>query len=373
MTKNPKINLQSHAAAKGQKKQAALASFGKGGKAVGDAQLAKPVDIGFLRRLFQLTRGSALTGQERIKLISEVEERIAQAGINPKNFGLENRRQMAEIFINQLEKEGTRVKTFREFVALKRIEGYGSRVRGTLLHLFVRNFPPLQKDFRDSARAQVEELNSPEVLGNRIPLILRTAPGLINAYGDPVLKPVKFGKPLKGQKIRIFKKDGTVVEYVDDMYVSHAGEADAKKMLWTFLEEIEVKAAAAAKGLGKQIGFAQLRIIANEVDYVEIVVEGFKTPQKMYPENIIFSQRSIDRNAVTLLSRSKWARLTKDERIEIEGALETRDVKKLYSLSGFRFQKTSQGQGETFRRITLAVPTDYFDKLLQAVLPGSVR
>lgn len=374
MAKNRRTRTrrQSRAAAKGLKKRADLVPFGKGGKALGDALLTKPVDdIGFLRRIFKLARGSALIGQERVKLISELETKIAETGTNPKFFGVENPRQLAEMFINDIEEMGISVKTFRAFVSLKRIEGYRNRVKGKLWHLFVRNFEPLQKDFRDSASLQVQELNSPEVLGYHPPKILPTAPALINAKGKDFLRPVKFGEPLKAQGIRIIKKDGTVVEFVDDMYVSHSGQGDAR--VWSFLNEIEVKTASAAKGFGKQIGFAQLRVIADEVDHVEMVVEGSKGLQKINPENIIFSQRSIDRNAVTLLSRSKWARLTKDEQIEITDALRAGDESAIYKRSGFRFQKTSKGQGETFRRTTFAVSTDYFNALLLAVLPGSIR
>src|SRR5205814_930663 len=112
------------------------------------------------------------------------------------------------------------------------------------------------------------------------------------------------------EKIRMIKKNGKTVEFVDDVYVSYADGVLGR--LWSFLTEAEVKTASASRGFAKQIGFAQLRLGADDLKKIEMTVEGFKKPVSVTPERIIFSQRSISRNAITLLSNRSWARLGSD-------------------------------------------------------------
>jgi len=358
MAKKKTKHKKNRATSKKNRIQAQSSNFGNGGKALASASLAKPSsELGLLRQIFNLVRGSAITKKERMQILSDLEKRVAQSGVNPKNFGVKSETELAELFVKIIERMKIKPKSFRAFIAQMRIKGYQSRVRGMLWHMFVRNFQPLQDDFIGVARSQVKEMNNPAVK-------------LLNAKGKGVQEPVNFGKPRKAQEIHIIKNDGTSVEFIDDVLVSCSG-AEAKR-LWGFLVEIEVKTTSAAKSFSKQIGFAQLRLMADEVKEVAMIVEGFKEVVKIKPENIIFSPSSIDRNAVTLLSNSKWGRLAKSTRSDLSDALTTGNSQKIYEASGFRFQSTRKGQGETFRRITLAVNTDELNKLVRAIWP-SVR
>lgn len=357
MAKKTRSRLRkAHSTEKGRRRQIDLAKHGKGGEALANASLAKPVEeTGLLRRVFRLAKGS-FTAQERVELVSDIEKRIAQSTINLRNYNVKNARQFAELLVKEIEDMDVSPKTFRAFVSNMRIEGYRGRLRGKLFHFFVENFEPLQQDFKKTARRQVQELNN-------LPKPFK----LLNAKGNEIPGPVKFSTPLKAKNIRILKKDGRSVEFIDNVFTAYSEKGEAT--LWSFLIEIEVKTPAAAKGFGKQIGSAQLRMMMDEVDEIVMEVEGFPDFKRIKPENLIFSPRSIDRNAVTLLGESSWARLTKDEQIRLTEALRKGDKEAVYDASGFRFQLTAKGQGETFRRVTLAVRTDELEKIIRAILP----
>ena len=341
------------------------------------------IESRFLRQIFNLARRRIVTAQERMEVVLELERRIARLeervilqGERTKRrrnygcaaFGVKNAKELAELCVKDFERMKIVPRTFRAFLQRARIEGYRSRVRGRLFHLFVRNFKPLQRDFLEYAAEQVKELNEPAVRGYYPPEIVPPAPKLINARGEELPRLVRFGQPRRAQEVRILKTNGRAVEFVDDMYVAYAQEADAK--LWSFLSEIEVKTASAARGFGKQIGFSQIRLGADDVKDVEMIVEGFKKPVKVRPEHIIFSQRSIDRNAVTLLSKRSWARLANNVQFCLAKAMEKGDMIEIYRRSGFRFQVTTKGHGDVFRRVSLAIHNDYLNAFVQAILPA---
>src|SRR5436309_6366428 len=185
-----------------------LGKHGKAGEMLAAATLAKPAEaLGVLRRIFHLARGSGLAPAERTALLSDLEQRIRQCGteLPAKYFGVKDARELAEVFLLELEAMNIRPKTFREFIAQMRIEGYQSRVRGKLFHLFVKNFEPLQRDFKRAAAAQAKELNNPELAG-KVPVGAKP-PKLLNAKGVEIAQPVGFGTPRKATQIRILKTD----------------------------------------------------------------------------------------------------------------------------------------------------------------------
>ncbi len=283
-------------------------------------------------------------------------------------FGAKSAKELAELFVHEFDRMTIRSKTFSAFLSKPRMEGYRSRVRGKLFHLLVRNFEPLQADLRNYATEQVKELNEPLVRGSHYLEYVPVPSQLINAKGVHIPTLVKFGKPMKAASIRIVKQNGHAVEFVDDMYVSCAQGVNGK--LWSFLSEIEVKTASAARGFGKQIGFAQLRMGAADVKEIQMIVEGIKDPVRVPPHRIIFSQRSIDRNAITLLSRKTWAGLTDEARLSLTNAIDDGNVAEIYRQSGFRFQTSARGSHhDVFRRITLAIHIDYLDDYVQAIWP----
>lgn len=337
--------------------QRRLAKLGNGGNYVAAAKLElAATKSGLLRRIFKLARGTSFTAQERTTLVMDIAKRISDTGVNPKIFNVNNAWELAELFVKDFEAMEISPRTFRSFAANARIKGYQSSVRGKLFHRFVRNFKPLQDDLKSMAKHQVIELNN--------------APLLVNARGTQISKFEKFGAPRKASKTRIRKKDGTVVEYIDELYTSSSGKDNSQR--WSFLVEYEIKTAASAKDFGKQIGWSQLRAMMNDVEEIEMVVEGIGRV-KVKPENLVYSPRSINRIAITLLSSKRWARIKMKEQVELSKALATGDAKLIYSKSGFRFQSTAKGMGETFLRVTLAMGTDDLNKIVNAVLPILAR
>jgi hypothetical protein len=274
------------------------------------------------------------------------------------------------MLVTEFERMRIRAKSFGEFVNPARIEGYRNRVRGRLFHLLVRNFEPLQADFRREAAQQISELNDPQLAGS-VTSADRNVPDWINAKETIVPRLQKFGRPRRAQNIRMIKKSGQTVEFVDDMYVAYADGALGR--LWTFLNEVEVKTSGAARGFARQIGFAQLRLGAAELKAVEMQVEGFRRTVRVPPERIIFSQRSIRRNAITLLSDKAWARLSEELKAGLAKAIELGDVAEIYKRSDFRIQSTTQQAIDSvFLRITLAISSGYLNALVQAVWPRVV-
>ncbi|MBI5885721.1 MAG: hypothetical protein HZB85_03970 [Deltaproteobacteria bacterium] len=324
-------------------------------------QLRKPeVKTGLLRRIFMLARGSGLTAAEREDLISTFVERISESksSLRPSDFGLKGNRELAEFFVKTFEEMEIAPRTLRAFLAGKRIKGYQSRFSGALFHMYVKNFQPLWEDFRKVALGQVKELN--ELGANP-----RKNLHLVNARDERV-KGLKFETLEKAEKIYIIKKDGTRVEFIDGAMVSSSGKGDSA--YWSFLMELEVKTSSAAKEFREQIGSAQLRFIHDEVECIEMLVDGIKDPVKVSPKNIVFSPRSINRNAVSLLSESKWAKLEKIERIGLLEAAKEGKKEKIYEASNFRVQSTSKGMGESFIRVDLAVNSEEIWKIIRAVM-----
>ncbi len=117
-----------------------------------------------------------------------------------------------------------RPQSFEEFISPNRVAGHQSRVRGKLWHLFVRNYQPLQEDFRANARNQLQELNEPQLAASFLPINpTAKVPDLVDGKGEAIKVAGKFGRPRKAHAIQIIKSDGRAVEFVDDMYVSYAG------------------------------------------------------------------------------------------------------------------------------------------------------
>jgi hypothetical protein len=319
------------------------------------------------------------TGQ-RTELVNELEGRIAhlESGRIPASgptesmqnhgcavFGVTCARALAELFVEEFGRMKIAPPTFRGFINRARAHGYRSRVRGRLFHLLVRNFAPLQNDLLQNALGQLDELNNPQLHGS-FPVGTKI-PSLLNAKGVEVHGSMQFGPPLKAEEMRIRKKDGRAVEFVDDAYVSFADVPNAR--LWTFLCEIEIKTTGAASRFGKQIGFSQLRFGAQDMSAIEMTVAGFDGIVKIAPEHIVFSQRSIDRNAVTLLSTKKWLRLSDEDRATLAGAWQTGDVEEIYTRSDFRIQSTDLGHGDVFRKMTLAIHSGVLDLYVEALWP----
>jgi hypothetical protein len=333
-----------------------------------------------LRRIFSIAGKQAGGSQEHVELVQILENRIAKLrspvaileATKPSNwacaaFGVKSPRELAEHFVSRFEQMKFRSKTLGEFLSAARIEGHRNRVRGELFHLFVRNFEPLQADFRRDALLQLEELNNPQLA----PSVQSggIVPNWMNAKGMEIPRLQQFGRPRRAQNVRITKKNGKTVEFVDDMYVAYSDGALGR--LWTFLNEVEVKTSSAARRFAKQIGFAQLRLGATELKRIEMSVEGFKKRVTVPPERIIFSQRSISRNAITLYSNRSWARLDSDIQAALMKAMETGDVAEIYKRSDFRIQDTTQqAEDSVFLRITLAVHADYLNAFVQAIWPN---
>jgi hypothetical protein len=373
------------AAARAARNKSSLATFGDGGKHLAAAPLKMPVgERGLLRLMFKLARSSDLAGKERMDLLQGIERRIFEAfkGIGQsggtlrlKDFGVKNARELAEMFVKELEDMNISPKTLRAFISHRQIEGYRNRVRGKLFHLYVRNFAPLQEDLLKWAVDQVEELNNPKLSGTFTRPNVKV-PALVNALGDRVTEPIKFEDlPFKVEKIHIIKADGKRVEFIDDAYVSFSGTGNERFV--TFLTETEVKTAGAAKGLSEQIASAQLRTGSADTSLIELV--GYRSVRKngrivfedkisppipVEPKRIVYSPRSINRSGVTLLSAGKWAR------IKETGVV---DAAKIYASSEFRLSSTAKGMGETYLFIRLAVSTDELNKIVHAVWPGSPR
>ena len=341
-------------------------------------------ELGLLQRIFEISRGIGVKAQQRIDLVQVIEGRIwhlaapvdatTKSHCNPgwgwTAFGVKTPRELSEHFVSRFEQMKFRSKTLNEFLSAARIEGYRNRVRGELFHLFVRNFEPLQADFRRDALLQLEELNNPQLA--RSVQSAGTVPDWMNAKGTEVPRLQQFRRPRRAQNVRITKTNGQTVEFVDDMYVSYSDGVLGR--LWTFLNEVEVKTSSAARGFAKQIGFAQLRLGAAELKGVEMLVEGFRKPVTVPPERIIFSQRSISRNAITLYSNRSWARLATEIQAGLMKAIEIGDVAEIYKRSDFRIQATTQqAEDSVFLRITLAVHANYLNGFVQAIWPSLTR
>jgi hypothetical protein len=314
---------------------------------------------GLLKSIFRALKSSGLTGAVRATLVADLEKNIIQAKslLKPNDFGFKTAKEMAEFFVRTMENTKIKPKTFRAFFSATKIAGYQSRVRGNLFHKYVRNFKPLRKELREAAKSQVEVLN-------------KARKGeLLTAVGDEYHGPVAFTEEVqRATSIIIHKKVGAPVEFVDDVWVSYFNKGGQTR--WSFLAEVEVKAAGSQKDFGPQIGSAQSRMASSEVNFIEMMIDGRKNSVKVKPEHFIFSRKVINRNAVTLLSNSKWGRLTKQEKIDLAEALRRGDAATIWEASGFRFSSTSKGSGETFLRTTLAINTDELEKFVRAILPS---
>jgi hypothetical protein len=339
-------------------------------------------DFDVLRRIFEIAGKPGTSSRQRGELVEILERRICQlsppvgdtsehqapAAWRCKAFGAKTPRELAAIAVAEFERMRVRAKSLTDFLSASRIEGYRNRLRGRLFHVLVRNFEPLQADFRRDAGLQLQELNDPQMAKAIAPGII---PDWINAKGGTVPRLQKFGRPRRAQDIRMLKLSGQTVEFVDDMYVSYADGPLGR--LWTFLNEVEVKTAGAARGFAKQIGFAQIRLGAAELKAVEMQVEGFKRTIRVPPESIIFSQRSIGRNAITLLSNRAWLRLSDELKAGLTKAIDVGDLAEIYKRSDFRIQSTTQESIDSvFLRITLAIDSGYLNALVQAIWPRLV-
>lgn len=368
------------ASVKGARISEALAEHGRPGKALAKALLAKPAsEKGLLRRMFRLARGPKLTVQERADLVSTIDKRlfgafdeIARSGValGPKDFGVKSTKELAETFVKEMEDMNISPKTFRAFISSARIEGYQSRIRGRLFHLYVRNLRPLQDDFLRWALDQIKELNGRKLAGTFDDPNAK-APALVNALGQQITKPLQFDTmPFKVEKVHIKKVNGQKVEFIDDAYVAFSGTGDERFM--SFLTETEVKTVAAAKGLSAQIASAQIRGGSADTSLIvvsgrrgvkrdgRIVFEGKEELIEIKPERIVYSPRSINRSGVTLFSARRWARIK--EKGEV-------DLAKVYEASDFSFRSTAKGMGETYLFIRLAINTEDLNRVVRAILP----
>jgi hypothetical protein len=325
-------------------------------------------DLYWLTQLFAFTRKHTVAVDERRAMIRDLQYRIlqwedtlpaARSSVKGRKggcriFGERSARRLAELMIADIERMVVSTKSFENFCDPNRAHGYRSRLRGKLFHLFVRNFAPIQNDFLQLAELQVQELNEPPL-------------PLLTANEKEYSRVATFGRPFRAQNIRIAKFDGTVVDFVDDLYVAaalHEGNT-----LWSFLVEIEVKTAGAASRFGRQIGFSQSRMGAENLKHIEMNVDGYTNLVVVKPEHLLFSRTSILRHAVTFLSRKAWLMLPASGRADLENAIQRGDMERIYRSSNFRYQGTQLGQRETFCRVELAVPIDLFEGYVAAIWP----
>ena len=328
-------------------------------------------DLDVLRLIYRVA--CLETGVDsRTELAKVFEDRIIRCGspISPTALGAGSVTELAALFVGDIGAMRIRAQTFEDFTSRNCVRGYQSRIRGKLWHLFVRNFQPLDEDFRANALSQLEELNDPKVAAS----ILRIDPAakppdLINGKEEVVKVARKFGRPRKAHTVRIIKSGGRAVEFVDELYVSYAGSGVNR--FWALLNEVEIKTAGAARGFRKQIGLSQFRVGAEGVREVEMTVEGFKRSVRVVPERLVFSTRATVRNAVTLLSNNEWALLPGEQRRCCTELLSAGDQAGLYVYSGFQYQSTSRGYGESYCLVTLPVPVSYIDALVNALWPRS--
>ena len=325
------------------------------------------VDV--LQLIFRVARKETRV-HGRTTLANVLEDRITRCGspINSSALGVGSVAELALLFVRDIEAMRISAATFENFISPDCIRGYQSRIRGKLWHLFVRNYQPLDDDFRANALSQLQELNDPTVA----PSLLRINPAakppdLVDGKGEAVKVATKFGRPRKAHTIRIIKTDGRAVEFVDDVYVSYAGAGVER--FWAFLNEVEIKSSGAARGFRKQIGFSQFRVGAEGVREVEMTVEGFKRPVRVAPGRLVFSTRATVRNAVTLLGNKQWALLPEDQQRCCTELLRAGNQVGLYVHSSFQYQSTSRGYGESFCLVTLPIPVSYFDALVVAIWP----
>jgi hypothetical protein len=325
------------------------------------------VDV--LRLIFRVARKES--GVHGCTTLANVfEDRIIRCGspISPTALGMESVTELAALFVRDIGAMRIRAQTFEDFTSRNCVRGYQSRIRGKLWHLFVRNFQPLDDDFRANALSQLEELNDPKVAASILRINPATKPpDLINGKEEVVKVARKFGRPRKAHTVRIIKSGGKAVEFIDELYVSYAGSGVDR--FWALLNEVEIKTAGAARGFRKQIGFSQFRVGADGVREVEMTVEGFKRPVRVAPERLIFSTRATVRNAVTLLGNKQWALLPEEQQRRCTELLRTGDQVGLYVHSDFQYQSTSRGYGESFCVVTLPIPVSYFDALVAAIWP----
>jgi hypothetical protein len=117
-----------------------------------------------LRLIFRVARKE--TGVHgRTTLANVFEDRIirCKSPINSTAFGVRSVAELALLFARDIEAMRISAGTFENFISPDCIRGYQSRIRGKLWHLFVRNYPPLDDDFRANALSQLQELNDPKV------------------------------------------------------------------------------------------------------------------------------------------------------------------------------------------------------------------
>ena len=325
-----------------------------------------------LRLIFRLARNK--NSADRTELEHVFEDRITRCGspISCSAFGAKSVAALAELFVRDIEAMRISAASFDDFISPGCIRGYQSRIRGKLWHRFVRNYQPLDDDFRANAASQLEELNDPQIASSVIRINpAATAPDLVNGKGDVAKVAKQFGRSRKAHSIRVIKTDGRAVEFVDDVYVSCAGSGVER--VWAFLNEVEVKTSGAARGFRKQIGLSQLRVGAEGVREVEMTVEGFKRPVRVAPDRLVFSTRATVRNAVTLLSDKQWALLPEQLQRRCTDLLRTGDQAALYVHSDFQYQSTSRGYGESFCLVTLPIPASYLDAWVAATWPTALE
>jgi hypothetical protein len=324
-----------------------------------------------LRLIFCVGRNKE--SADRTELAHVFEDRITRCGspISSCALGVKSAAELAALFVSDIAAMRISAATFEDFISPGCIRGYQSRIRGKLWHLFVRNFQPLDDDFRANALSQLEELNDPKVASSLVGINLAAiAPDLVNGKGEAVKVTKRFGRPRKAHNIRVIKTGGRAVEFVDDVYVSYAGAGVER--VWAFLNEVEIKTSGAARGFRKQIALSQFRVGAEGVREVEMAVEGFKRPVRVAPECLVFSTRATVRNAVTLLSNKQWALLPEELQRRCADLLRAGDQAALYVHSDFQYQSTSRGYGESFCLVTLPIAATYIDALVAAIWPNTV-
>lgn len=322
-----------------------------------------------LRLIFRVAHNE--TGANgRTELAKVFRDRVTCSGspINVSSLGVRSVAEIASLFVRDIAAMRIGAPTFEDFISPACIRGYQSRIRGKLWHLFVSNYQPLDDDFRANALKQLRELNEPKVAASLLRINpTAKAPDLVNGKGEPVKVARAFGRPRKAHAIRIIKSNGRAVEFVDDMYVSYAGTGVER--FWALLNEVEVKTSGATRSFRKQIGLSQFRVGAERVREVEMTVEGFKRPVRVAPKRLVFSTRATVRNAVTLLSNNEWRLLPEEQQRCCTDLLRAGDQTGLYVHSGFQYQSTSRGYGESFCLVTLPIPVSYVDRLVTAIWP----
>ena len=298
------------------------------------ASMTPAFQVGVLRSLRLLGSVLKLPARQANLLRNRMRAGLAQVfgsmKLRPKDLGGQSPEQLAEVFLQMIERTSYGGYTARELRS--KAKGLRGTFFGELLERLVLNLEDLQEDFTAMAQGQLAELRS---------LAKARSPLLVNALGDPVTLTGRWGRVRRATSVWIWRRDAagklTRKKATDLLHVSEFSGMGPPTV--GMLVETEIKATGAAKELGPQIGDASRRYQGAEM--IEMLLEGDTEPIFVNPERLIYSQRSVQRTGVTLTSRRT---------------------------DQYRFS-TSRDTREVYLRAALAIKSDILYKLVRLVFP----